>query len=169
MMRRLAPSLAPVVAVVLALGTPPVMAHDGPAIPLGSTPQADVLGHVFFALCPPRQPALMGDSFGAAKAAFGWVEAETEADVAAQTPDGAILATLSGTALSATCTLTIPASIGEDGGDLYVDVEAHLAAEVAPLPKAEFTDGGIVWAWDSYRLTFIETVDGFTLTLEAQP
>ena len=147
----------------------PLLAHDGPAIPFGATPSADVLGHVFFAVCHPTRPALLEDRIALAETAFGWEAYDAGTDVAYRTPDGAITVTLDGNPISATCQMTIDTAVGGDGAALYDDLVAHLSEDTddAP-PPAEAIDGGLIWTWDSYSLSYTESAEAFTLTLEAK-
>lgn len=141
---------------------------DSYAAPLGVTPAAGDLGHVFFSVCHPTQPALLEDRVALAETAFGWVAVDLGTDMAFQTPDGAITVTLDGNPLAATCEMKIAPEVGGDGADLYDDLQAHLAAETDTTPEADYTDGGVVWAWDSYTLTYTEDADGFTIALDAE-
>ncbi len=145
-----------------------VAVADPYARPLGITPAADELGHVFFTVCQPTRPALLEDVIVYAEQSFGWVPADLGTDFAFQTPDGAVTVTLDGNPIEATCEMKISSEVGGDGADLYEDLEAHLALDADTLPEADYTDGGVVWAWDSYTLTYTEDADGFTITLDAE-
>jgi hypothetical protein len=141
---------------------------DPYARPLGVTPAAEELGHVFFSVCQPTRPVLLEDVIVYAEQSFGWVQADLGTDFGFQTPDGAVTVTLDGNPIEATCEMKISSEVGGDGADLYEDLEAHLALDTDTLPEADYTDGGVVWAWDSYTLTYTEDADGFTISLDAE-
>ncbi len=141
---------------------------DGYARPLGVTPPAEDLGHVFFTVCHPTKPALLEDRIIYAERSFGWTAVDLGTDLAFQTPDGAVTVTLDGNPIEATCEMKISSDVGGDGSDLYLDLEAHLAEDTDTLPEADYTDGGVIWTWDVYTLTYTEDADGFTITLNAE-
>lgn len=168
-MKRKLPAAALASAILLA---PPVMA-DSYASPPGTTPEAAAIGHIFFSVCHPTAPALLEDRIALAETTFGWQPVDLGTDHAFQTPDGAITVTLDGNPLAATCAMTVPTEIGEDGFAIYEGLEAHLSDDLnGDLPEGQFNDaGGVTWEWEadnSFTLSYIETPQGLTLTLEAQ-
>ncbi|WP_281984553.1 hypothetical protein [Thalassorhabdomicrobium marinisediminis] len=146
----------------------PVLA-DSYAKPLGATPEAGELGHVYFSVCHPTRPGRMEKGIVMARDAFGWEPMESEADFAFATPDGAVSVTLDATLFDATCEMKISKDVGGDGAALYEDLEAHLSDDTdGALPPAEYTDGGLIWSWERsapYRLSYVETETEFLITL----
>ncbi len=144
---------------------------DSYAAPLGITPAAEDLGHVFFSVCHPTRPGMLEDRIALAETAFGWEPADLGTDMAFQTPDGAVTVTLDGNILGETCEMTIAKDVGGDGAALYDDLEAHLAEDRdGDLPEAEYTDGGLIWSWEGdvpFALSYTETEDAFVISLKA--
>lgn len=155
---------------VLALAGSAALADDY-ARPLGVTPPAEDLGHVFFAVCHPTIPPLLEDRIVLAETAFGWDAVDLGTDMAFQTADEAVTVTLDGNVLEAVCEMTISKEVGGDGAALYEDLEAHLSEDVdGDLPEADYTDGGLTWSWERdvpMSLSYTETDEHFLITLTA--
>ena len=112
---------------------------------------------------------LLEDRIVLAETAFGWAAYDAGTDAAYRTADGAVTVTLDGNPLAATCQMTIASAVGGDGAALYDDLVTHLTDDTdGTEPPADYTDGGVVWQWDSYQLTYTEGADAFTITLEAE-
>lgn len=158
------------VAILSLLATPTLA--DPYASPPGTTPEAAAIGHIFFTVCHPTSPALLEDRIQLAQTALGWQPADLGTDHAYQTPDGAITVTLDSNPTRATCAMTVPSNIGEDGFAIYEGLEAHLSEDTGgDFPEGQFNDaGGVTWVWDSgnsFTLSYIEIPNGFTISLEA--
>lgn len=155
---------------LLALAAAPLWA--GPyARPLGITPPAEDLGHVFYAVCHPTKPGLLEDRIALAESAFGWVAVDLGTDAAFETPDKAITVSLDGNVLKASCTMTIAPEAGGDGAALLSDLEAHLAEDLGDKTAEQTeTENGTRWAWEGsspYVLTFSKTDEAYVIALEA--
>ena len=165
---------------LLALGlaataTGTVLNADPQAIPDGTAPTADQIGHVFVATCAPGLRPFMEEAFALYETAFRWTATEAGTDAAFAAPEGDILATFDANYAGATCELTVPSAISGDGFAIYEGLTAHLSEKFDTLPEAEAIDGGLKWEWVregaievTYIIEFIETGEGHVLRTQAK-
>lgn len=145
---------------------------DQQAIPPGTTPTADQLGHVFAEACFASQPGLIERRAEILETAFSFIKSTTtDLDAEWIAPDGALRLSVDGNPINTECTMHIPGEIGGDGAALYEGLEAHLP-EGAQAVTAEAVEGGLTWSWAgndvSYRIDYIESDGDFSLLYKAE-
>ncbi|MEM7438473.1 MAG: hypothetical protein AAF393_02665 [Pseudomonadota bacterium] len=152
------------------------LSADQQAIPLGATPSAAQIGHIFVNTCEPALPPLMEKKFALYETAFGWSAAQAGTDAAFAPAQGGVLVTFDANWEGATCELSVPAAISGDGAAIYDGLIAHLEAEIDALPSPNAIDGGLKWEWKragtaidvTYTVEFIETSEGHILRTQAK-
>lgn len=145
---------------------------DQQAIPLGTTPAADQLGHVFAAACFASQPGLIERRAEILETAFSFTKSTTtDLDAEWVAPDGALRVSVDGNPIGTECVMHIPGEIGGDGAALYEGLDVHLP-EGAKAVTAEAIEGGLTWSWAgndvSYRIDYIESDGDFSLLYKAE-
>lgn len=169
-MIRLATSLLSALALSAAL---PAQA-DTPAIPQGTEPAAEHLGHVFMTFCTPQLAPLMESDFKLFQDMFSFTLRDGDTDYAIGSVEDNIRITLDSNWQGAVCEMTVAPALAGDGFAIYEDLTAHLD-EIENLPEAQAIDGGLSWSWDragdtldvTYTVEFIETAEGHILRTTA--